>query len=139
MKKQKASNSRPRNAVRESPELNAPLRAPRHSLREAVERVLDAAALVAQPYPEEAEAVDRVHQWVRHGRIAHVRVADVVLVLSIVLSAIERDLTPDEHEALALVDAAIRGVGRVGTPPLPPQWGNPTAAQSIAQLLRFAA
>jgi len=77
---------------------------------DAIEWAIDDAARYAAPYPEEAEAVENVRAFVsakRHGRPAQVRTTDVLLVFSIILAAIERDLTPHERELFAALEGAI--------------------------------
>lgn len=146
MKKQRATQSRTRTHGHEAPpaEAGAVPRGHGHStLRDAVERVLDEAALIAMPYPEEIEAVERVHAWVRArqaGREAHVRPADVVLVLSLVLAGLNRDLTSAEHDMLATLDAALRGgAHRSGPPPVARRSpARAPAGHSIAHYFRFA-
>lgn len=83
---------------------------------------LDLVAQLAAPYAEEAEAIEHVIRCVRElrcGRPVQIRLADVLLALSILLSAIERDLTREERELLATLERSLRRHTRAGLVCLP--------------------
>jgi hypothetical protein len=93
-----------------------PLRADRdHEQSDPLESALAAAALLAEPYPEEAESIDNVIRFVRdyrHGRLAEVRLSDVLLALSIILGATDHDLTPEERDMLRALELALSPLTR---------------------------
>jgi hypothetical protein len=93
-----------------------------HEHHDPLESALGAVAQLAAPYAEEAEAIDNVIRFVRHhrhGRPAEVRLTDVLLALSILLGAIDRDLTPEEREMLAVLELSLRLPTRAGIVRLP--------------------
>jgi hypothetical protein len=72
------------------------------ALREVIDGALNAAAKAAS-YEEEWDAIANVREFVYDwldGRAAHVKLNDLVLVLSIILSAVEIDLGIDSSELL---------------------------------------
>lgn len=122
MKKQQTKKSKPRrrNADRD-PRTAAQPRATAPGL-DRLEDALGMAARIAEPYPEEAEAIERVTRFVRgHGRgePRDVRVADVLLALSILITAIDRDVTPEERGLFAFLDALLGIAPRVAPVPMP--------------------
>lgn len=67
------------------------------AFREGFDWALDVARGLADGFPEEIEAVERVRTFMRAriaGRMAHVRADDVLFTLGLVVGAIERDLGP---------------------------------------------
>ena len=83
-----------------------------------LETALAAAALLAEPYPEEAEAIDNVIRFVRdyrHGRLARVQLRDVLLALSIILGATDHDLTPEERDMLDVLEITLAPLARAGS------------------------
>lgn len=79
----------------------------------ATEWALDVAGRLAQDFPEELAAIDRVRVFLRHrarGLPAHVRVEDVLFTFALLLGAIERDLGPlgDRPHSFRGTDAEAR-------------------------------
>src|SRR5262245_48082730 len=117
MKKQKNKRPNPRlgNVKRDS-------RAPAHPRTPAtdadpLESALGMAARIAEPYPEEAEAIENVIRFVRghrHGQPGDVQRADVLLALSILITALDRDPTPEERQMFMFLDALLGGPPRGG-------------------------
>lgn len=72
------------------------------ALRDVIDRALDAAAKVST-YEEEWDAIEHVREFVYDwldGRATYVKLADLLLVLGVILSAIEIDLGIDSAELL---------------------------------------
>jgi hypothetical protein len=110
MKKQKNKRANPhvRRANRDSratAQQRATAAAP-----EPLESALGMAALIAEPYPEEAEAIENVIRFVRghrHGQLGDVRHSDVLLALSILITALDRDPTPEERQMFVFLDTLL--------------------------------
>lgn len=99
-----------------------------HEQPDPLESALRAAARLAEPYAEEAEAIDNVIRFVRahrHGQAAEVRLTDLLLALSIILGATDHALTQEERDMLAVLELSLgvptcAGIVRVpGAAPLP--------------------
>lgn len=76
-----------------------------------LETALAAAARLAAPYPEEAEAIERVIRYVRslsYGLPDRVQLRDVLLALSILWTAPHRAPTAEDLESYAFLEAALR-------------------------------
>jgi hypothetical protein len=109
MKKQKRSN---RNPNRDSRAVAQSRTTPIGS--DPLESALGLAAKIAEPYPEEAEAIENVIRFVRghrNGRPGDIRRADVLLALSILITALDREPTPEEQEMFVFLDVLL------GAPP----------------------
>ena len=102
-----------------APQATQPLRSDYNAdQNDPLEAALAAAALLAEPYPEEAEAIDNVIRFVRdhrHGRLAQVRLRDVLLALSIILAATDHALTPEERDMLGVLELALVPLARAGS------------------------
>src|SRR5687768_2770873 len=110
MKKQPNKKSKPRlqNAHRD-PQVAAPPRATAPGL-DRLEEALGMAARMVEPYPEEAEAIERVLRYVRGPggeEVRDVGLADVLLALSILITALDREPTPEERQMFAWLDALL--------------------------------
>lgn len=104
MKKQKPKTTKPRarSSIHDSRAVRRPL--------DPLESALGAAARLAEPYPEEAEAIDNVIRFVRdhrHGHAAEVRLSDVLLALSTILGATDHALTPEERSMLGILEVSL--------------------------------
>ena len=114
-----------------------PLRRNYDDRSDPLEAALAAAALLAEPYPEEAESIDNVIQFVRdyrYGRPAEVPLRDVLLALSIILSATDHDLTPEERDMLGVLELALVPLTRTGSVCIPGAVARPSP--SIAAIGR---
>jgi len=117
--KQKTPNPRVRPAHRDSRAAAWP--SPGHAYPDTLESFLGAAARItlesalatvariAEPYPEEAEAIERVRRSVDqlHGQPDDLQLADVLLAMSILICATDREPTPAERDLFAMLDAVL--------------------------------
>ena len=120
----KQKNKPTRNAERDAGDLDwKPLY---RALQDSMEWALDVAAMLAEPYREEVEAIESVRTFVRAklaGRPAQVRPRDLMLTFGILIAAIERDLAPDRRAVLAPLHLAVGG----SVTPLPEIFRIPAA------------
>lgn len=131
MKKKKNRTANPRlGNVKRDPR---PVAHPRTATdSDPLESALGLAARIAEPYPEEAEAIENVIRFVRghrHGQPGDVRRADVLLALSILITALDREPTPEEQQMFMFLDALL-GVPPRGAPVVPA--AAPPYASSVA-------
>jgi hypothetical protein len=133
MKKQQTKKSKPRLRIADrDPRAAAPLHAMAPGL-DRLEEALGMAARIAEPYAEEAEAIERVIRFVRgHGRgePRDIRLTDVLLALSILITATDRDSTPAERELFAFLDALLGVPPRIA--PVPMSATVPPYASNVA-------
>ena len=110
MKQQQSKKTQPRLRIAaRDPRAAAPSRATAPDV-ERLEEALGMAARIAAPYPEEAEAIERVIDFVRaHGRgePRDLQLEDVLLALSILITSLDRDITLEERELFAWLDAVL--------------------------------
>lgn len=73
---------------------------------------LDLAARIAEPYPEEAEAIERVTRFVRGHAAGEPLRSDVLLALSILITAVDHDSTEEQQALFTLLDTLLAGSPR---------------------------
>jgi hypothetical protein len=134
MKKQKTNRANPRPRAVTQPRTTA-------TGCDPLESALGMAARIAEPYAEEAEAIENLIRFVRGHRDGQpgdgrpgdgppgdrppgdrppggVRRTDVLLALSILITALDREPTPEERMMFAFLDALL-GVPPRGVPAVP--------------------